>query len=83
MTDPQDELARLRAEVVKLQSSRGPLGPESFHSLEWALERVAERQATDQARYRSLLDSTTDYAIIIMDVEGVITDWNEGARRIL
>lgn len=83
MTDPQDELARLRAEVVKLQSSRSPLGSESFHSLEWALERLAERQATDQARYRSMLDSTTDYAIIIMDVEGVITDWNEGARRIL
>lgn len=83
MTDPQDELARLRVEVDKLRSSRGPLGAESFHSLEWALDRLAERQASDHARYRSLLDSTTDYAIIIMDGSGAVTDWNEGARRIL
>lgn len=83
MTDPQDELARLRAEVAKLRGSRSPLGPESFHAVEWAIERLAERQATDRARYQSLMDSTTDYAIIVMDQDGAVTDWNEGARRIL
>jgi PAS domain S-box-containing protein len=30
-----------------------------------------------------LLASATDYAIITMDLAGVVTSWNEGARRIL
>ena len=31
----------------------------------------------------ALLDSATDYAIIAMDLDGLVTSWNEGARRIL
>jgi PAS domain S-box-containing protein len=31
----------------------------------------------------ALLESATDYAIITMDLDGLVTSWNEGARRIL
>jgi PAS domain S-box-containing protein len=31
----------------------------------------------------ALLDSATDYAIISMDLDGLVTSWNEGAHRIL
>jgi PAS domain S-box-containing protein len=31
----------------------------------------------------ALMDSATDYAIIAMDLDGLVTSWNEGARRIL
>src|SRR3954451_23819904 len=31
----------------------------------------------------ALLDSATDYAIIAMDLDGLVTSWNEGANRIL
>ena len=31
----------------------------------------------------ALLASATDYAIITMDLDGAVTSWNEGARRIL
>jgi PAS domain S-box-containing protein len=31
----------------------------------------------------ALLDSATDYAIIAMDLDGLVTSWNEGAHRIL
>src|SRR4051794_34907128 len=31
----------------------------------------------------ALLDSAIDYAIITMDLDGLVTSWNEGAHRIL
>nr|WP_280178528.1 PAS domain S-box protein [Methylobacterium gnaphalii] len=34
-------------------------------------------------RHRQILDSAIDYAIMAMNGDGVITEWNEGARRIL
>jgi PAS domain S-box-containing protein len=38
----------------------------------------------DRARLlEALLDSATDYAIIAMDLDGLVTSWNEGAHRIL
>ena len=36
-----------------------------------------------EARERQTLDGATDYAIISMDLDGHVTRWNEGARRIL
>lgn len=35
-----------------------------------------------EERYRLLVDSVKDYAIILLDVEGKITSWNGGAERI-
>ncbi len=35
----------------------------------------------DDERYRLLIDSITDYAIYMLDENGVITSWNPGARR--
>jgi len=36
-----------------------------------------------QERHRQIFDSATDFAIIATDLNGVITDWNEGACRVL
>jgi PAS domain S-box-containing protein len=35
----------------------------------------------EQDRYRLLIDSITDYAIYMLDVDGFVTSWNPGARR--
>jgi two-component system, chemotaxis family, CheB/CheR fusion protein len=35
-----------------------------------------------ESRYRLLVDSTTDFAIFMMDLEGRISTWNTGAERI-
>jgi len=32
-------------------------------------------------RYRLLVDSVEDYAIFLLDTEGRVSTWNEGARR--
>jgi PAS domain S-box-containing protein len=41
----------------------------------------ADRLGTAQD-YRLLVDSTTDYAILLLDPQGHIVTWNEGARRL-
>ncbi len=45
----------------------------------------ADRPArgTTEARTRLILASVVDYAIIAMDLDGLVTLWSEGARRVL
>ena len=49
-----------------------------------ASEAAALRSVgASDARYRAVFESAIDYGIIVMDLDGNITDWNEGATRIL
>jgi PAS domain S-box-containing protein len=48
---------------------------------------TAQRAAQDELhaseeRFRLLVQGVTDYAIYMLSPEGVVTNWNEGARRI-
>lgn len=43
--------------------------------------RRASRRS--EARYRTVFDSAIDFAVIVLDLDGRITDWNEGATRVL
>jgi PAS domain S-box-containing protein len=36
---------------------------------------------TEDGRYRLLVDAVTDYAICMLDADGIVTSWNRGARR--
>lgn len=36
---------------------------------------------TYEGRYRLLIDSITDYAVYMLDAEGIVSSWNPGARR--
>jgi PAS domain S-box-containing protein len=36
---------------------------------------------TDDQRYRLLIDSITDYAIYMLDPDGIVSSWNAGAQR--
>lgn len=48
------------------------------------LENLARRTAENgERRYRAVFDSAVDYAIVVLDRDGIIKDWNEGAVRIL
>jgi PAS domain S-box-containing protein len=36
---------------------------------------------TEDGRYRLLVEAVTDYAIYMLDPDGIVTSWNAGARR--
>lgn len=36
----------------------------------------------DESRYRLLVDSVTDYAICMLDADGIVSSWNSGAHRL-
>ena len=40
-----------------------------------------ESASTDDSRYRMLIEAVTDYAIYMLDPQGLISSWNAGARR--
>ncbi len=42
--------------------------------------RLAEQRAQEQ-KFRLLVEGVTDYAIYMLDPEGHVVNWNEGARR--
>ena len=35
----------------------------------------------EDARYRLLVEAITDYAVYMLDLEGIVASWNPGARR--
>jgi PAS domain S-box-containing protein len=47
------------------------------------VERAERLEAflSDDARYRLLVESVTDYAIYMLDPSGVVSSWNPGAQR--
>ncbi|MBE7219719.1 MAG: PAS domain S-box protein, partial [Caulobacteraceae bacterium] len=82
--------------VLKLQSSRpGAFRPRDLQlmrlfagaataGLTEAREVAAQRAVqVGEARYRAVFDSAIDYAIVVLDLDGRVTDWNSGAERIL
>ncbi|QJD59466.1 PAS domain S-box protein [Pseudomonas sp. gcc21] len=44
------------------------------------VERL-EASLTDEGRYRLLIDAVTDYAIYMLDPDGIVASWNPGAER--
>ena len=43
-------------------------------------DRFAESLTAD-GRYRLLVNAVTDYAIYMLDIDGIVSSWNAGARR--
>lgn len=44
-------------------------------------EDRTKANAIDDSRFRLLIDAVIDYAIYMIDPDGIITSWNSGARR--
>ena len=47
------------------------------------LAAAEQRARAGDERHRMILDSALDYAVMALDLDGLVTDWNEGAHRIL
>ena len=46
------------------------------------LRRAEEASRQSGERFRLLVDGVLDYAIVMLDPEGRVTDWNKGAERV-
>ena len=64
--------AELEAEVLRLRAALQETPPDTD----------AARRSS-KARSRAVLESTTQFAIVVSDREGRITDWNPGAEQVM
>ena len=44
--------------------------------------RIQDEQRESERRFRLLVDGITDYAIFMLDPDGMVASWNSGAERI-
>jgi PAS domain S-box-containing protein len=51
-------------------------------TLEQRVEERTRQLRETECRFRAFVEGVTDYAIYMLDAEGVITNWNAGAERI-
>ncbi len=75
---------RIARRTEELEGSRNLLeeqAEELTQSLNSLEEEMAERQMSEE-RLRLLIDGARDYAIVMLDVDGRVASWNEGATRL-
>jgi len=81
-TDQQRQLAEEISTRVRIAVENAMLHAEAKQEIEE--RRRAERiVAETEERFRLLVTGARDYAIILLDPDGAVASWNEGAERIL
>ncbi|MGI4798645.1 MAG: PAS domain S-box protein, partial [Janthinobacterium lividum] len=50
---------------------------------EHRLRAALANERAEERRRRLTIESAIDYAIIVLDLDGLVTDWNTGAERVL
>ncbi len=63
--------------------SQEPERTDDAAALRRALADARQQIQAGESRYRMILNSAVDYAIIALDLDGRVTQWNEGACRML
>jgi len=72
------EVAAALMQASTLLQARDSELSRSLHCLK---EEMTERQLSEE-RLRLLIDGAKDYAIVMLDLVGCVTSWNEGATRL-
>ena len=68
----------LEKEVVRLRAALREAGG----GADGAVTRASRADlARTEARHRAIFESATDFAIVITDTDGTVTDWNPGAEH--
>jgi len=86
LTGMQDERLALEAVRMGVQDYlvKGQEGLSPARSLRYAVERrrIEESLWASEERFRLLVEGVKDYAIMMLDAQGHVASWNEGAKRI-
>jgi PAS domain S-box-containing protein len=79
----QSTLEEFQSSNEELETAKEELqaSNEELTTLNGELQARAEELAMSEERFRLLIDSVKDYAIFMVDPEGKVKTWNEGARR--
>ena len=72
----------MSAEAASRSPAGAPLETE-IEQLRRQLAAAEQRMRSGADRYRMILESALDYAVIALDLDGLVTEWNDGAGRIL
>jgi two-component system CheB/CheR fusion protein len=80
----QSTIEELEAAKEGLQSANEELTTtnDELHSRNAELHIVNEKLARGEDRFRLMVEGVKEYAIYMLDPEGHVTSWNEGARRL-
>lgn len=72
--------------AVVVETTEAVLADRALRDLNATLERRATERATaleqSQIQFRLLVQGVTDYAIYMLDPDGIVASWNAGAQRI-
>lgn len=87
----QQEIVRLRTLLKETEhaSGRTATDPSRTHGTtqgDGVLEQLQANQsalASSEARQRAIFESAVDFAMVVTDPEGIITDWNCGALHVM
>jgi PAS domain S-box-containing protein len=71
----------LEAEVVALRDALKRANATAAQDLAAALNASQKALAISEARQRAIFNSAVDFAMIVTDPTGIITDWNPGAEQ--
>ena len=82
LADELDCSRRVAAERLDELVERGVVESKSVGDGRRVWWRPADSAALDEARFRSLVDAVDEYAIFMLDPDGHVVTWNEGAERI-
>ena len=74
-----EALSLLAEQVVELIENREAIR-ERDHAM--ALDHASQRLQATEDRYRAIVDSAIDNAIIALDANGMVTSWSAGAERL-
>ncbi|MEF2550433.1 PAS domain S-box protein [Aurantimonas sp. A2-1-M11] len=82
----EDRLTAALAENERLRRSMAERHPGEDQELASAREEIASLKRTlhsTEARYRLIVESAVDHAIIVSDLDGRVSTWNDAAEKVL
>ena len=77
----EERIARRTGELEESRNQLEEQAEELTQSLNSLEEEVTERQMSEE-RLRLLIDGAKDYAIVMLEVDGSVSSWNDGATRL-